>query len=359
MPGNAQEIVEIRDGVACPTCVIEEGPRVTLAPPTYRVWFKSVPFPDLARDSEGNYIVAPVGGGAVLAVFGADGGYTSSFGRIGEGPGEFRAHTDPALGVGKGDVLYAIDLLHFHTLAPRAESSLGRVRMPVFRGDVVVLRDGIAVQAPVRTEAGMTTIQILRPDGTIGASIAPAETNDEPSQRDMLERTDLRRRLGRANDHVDLWSAPLNRYRLERLGPGGETKIRIERVTEWFQPYSESTPGAGFTAPADPTVTGIHQDAKGLLWIIVGRPPPTFTPVVDAPIGVEVPLDPYMDRNQILHTTVEVIDPVAGELVARREFEEYVKFVVTPGDDVFIFSLHPDALGNLDCVVRPLKLRRE
>ncbi len=37
---------------------------------------------------------------------------------------------------------------------------------------------------------------------------------------------------------------------------------------------------------------------------------------------------------------------------------EEPKFVRTPGDDVSIYSLHPDALGNLDCTIRPLKLRR-
>ena len=63
--------------------------------------------------------------------------------------------------------------------------------------------------------------------------------------------------------------------------------------------------------------------------------------------------------NRFLHTTVEVLDPVAGELVARREFDEYVRFVRSPGDDVFIYSLHPDALGDLDCTIRPLKLRRK
>ena len=60
----------------------------------------------------------------------------------------------------------------------------------------------------------------------------------------------------------------------------------------------------------------------------------------------------------VVHVTVEVLDPVAGELVARRDFNEMVMFVATPDDDVLIFSLHPDALGDLDCVIRPLTLRR-
>ena len=66
-----------------------------------------------------------------------------------------------------------------------------------------------------------------------------------------------------------------------------------------------------------------------------------------------------MDLNRFLHTTVEVLDPVAGELIARREFDELVTFVSTPGDDLFVYSLRPDSLGSLDCIVTPLKLRRQ
>lgn len=103
----------------------------------------------------------------------------------------------------------------------------------------------------------------------------------------------------------------------------------------------------------------MHQDADGLLWVAIVRAPASFSPVIDAPVGVEERVDPYFDLNQILHTTVEVLDPVAGELVARRDFDALVTFVSTPVDDVFIYSLHPDELGDLECVIRPLTLRRQ
>lgn len=358
MSGDAQEVLEISDDITCPTCVIEIGPQIALTPPMDHVWFKSVPFPNLARDGEGNYIAAPVEGDALLAVFGPDGTFRSSYGRIGEGPGEFEDGFLLLIEVGEDDVLHAIDLRYLHTLAPGAERRLDQVRMPVYTSDAVVLKGMIAVAAPVRTEAGMTTIQLLRTDGTIAASIAVAETNDERLQV-AWDRSDLQRRLGRSKDHADVWSAPLNRYRVSRYGIDGEEKIRIERLSEWFEPYLHETPGAPLRAPADPTVTGIHQDANGLLWITISRAPPSFSPVIDQPVGVEVRPDPYLDYNQLLHTTVEVLDPVAGEVVARREFEEHVRLVGTAGSDVFVYSLYPDALGNLHCVVRPLNLRRE
>ena len=270
------------------------------------------------------------------------------------GPGEFVADAPLLIEVGDGDVLFAIDLLNLHMLAPRAERSLQQVRMPVRARDAVVLAGGrVAVQATVRTESGNTTIQILRPDGTIEASIGASEEGAGPDPPSMERRV-----LGRSRDHTDVWSAHVTRYLVSRLGTDGERKTGSERVADWFRPYSEGTPGAPYRAPADPRVLGVHEDADGLLWVAVGRAPPSFSSVSDQPVGVEARLSPYFDRNRILHTTVEVLDPMAGELIARREFDEYVKFVGTPGDDVFIFSLHPDALGGLDCVVRPLRLRR-
>ena len=136
------------------------------------MWFVSLSALRVARDSEQNYITAPVQGDALIAVFGPDGRYRSSYGRIGGGPGEFATDVPLLIEVGDGDVLYAIDPVHLHTLAPRAEGSLDQVRMPVeLMGEMVVLRSGIAVESTLRTEVGTTTIQLLRPDGTVVQSI--------------------------------------------------------------------------------------------------------------------------------------------------------------------------------------------
>ena len=369
MPGQTQHVVEIDDLIHCPACAIEAGPPVTLAPPTDHVWFRSLPTPGLVRDSEGNYIVFPIEGDGLIGVFGADGRYRSLYGRIGEGPGEFAQGFGRLLAIGQGDILYAIARPYLHMLAPQAESNLDQIRVPVDARDVTVLKSGtIAIQATVRTEAGITTIQILRPDGSIEASIAPAATNDEQwdewkalSQNQFMVRWDMERVLERSSDHMDVWSAHRNRYRISRYGRDGVEKVRIERISKWFEPYFRRTPGALFRGSAEPSVASIHEDADGLLWVAVLRAPSSFSPPSDgsAPAGTEVRMDPYLDMSQFLHTTVEVLDPVAGEVVVRREFDEYLRFVGTPGDDVFMYSLRPDALGNIECTIRPLKLRRE
>lgn len=354
--GGAQTIVEIDDRIACPNCFIEAGPSMTLAAPADRFSFTSFPGIDVARDRQGNYITAPVVGDALVAVFGPDGGYRASYGRIGRGPGEFASDYPLIVEVGEDDVLYAVDPVQVHTLAPLAASSLNQVRLPFQVTDVVALGDAIAVQATVRTEAGTTTVQILRPDGTVETSIGATGAEGEPLQPDMVRRV-----LGRSNDGTDFWSAHVLRYRISRYGRDGEEKTRIDRVSDWFPPRSTIEPGAPFQVPANPGVSGIHQDADGLLWVVTTRAPRSFKPFGGGRVSgrSEMLLSSYMDMNRFLHTTVEVLDPVAGELVSSRDFDEFVQLVSTPGDEVFVFALRPDALGRFDCVVTPLKLRRE
>ncbi len=370
MPGQTQHVVEIDDLINCPACVIETGPPVTLAPPTDHVWFRSLPAPGLVRDSEGNYIMFPVEGDGLIGVFGADGRYRSSYGRIGEGPGEFAPGFGRLLAIGEGAIFCTPSLGHIFTcLHRRPRATWIRSACRSTHGIVTVLKSGtIAVQATVRAEAGITTIQILRPDGSIEASIAPAATNDEQwdewkalSQNQFMVRWDMERVLERSSDHMDVWSAHRNRYRISRYGRDGVEKVRIERISKWFEPYFRRTPGALFRGSAEPSVASIHEDADGLLWVAVLRAPSSFSPPFDGPTptGREVRMDPYLDMSQFLHTTVEILDPVAGEVVVRREFDEYLRFVGTPGDDVFTYSLHPDALGNIECTIRPLRLRRE
>lgn len=356
MRAAAQEVVEIVDDLACPSCLVETGPSVTLTGPDESIWFSSLSGPRLARDSQGNYIMAPVQGDGLIAVFGPDGRYLSSYGRIGGGPGEFATDIPLLIEVGDGDVLYVIDPLNLHTLAPRAESSLDQERMPVAAlGEVVVLESGIAVEATVRTEDGMTTIQLLRDDGTIVQSIGPTESGGEPGAE-----SGVRRALGRSNDGKDVWSAPVGRLRITRYGPDGEARARIERTSGLFQSSSGRRPGAPFLAPVRPAVSGIVHDGDGLLWVAITRAPRTFSPLpgfADTPDpGVEVLIPSGVDLNRFLHTTVEVLDPAAGVVIARRDFDEYVRFVRTRGDDVLVYSLRAGELGVFECVVTPLAL---
>lgn len=353
-PAATQTVVQIDDEIACDACIIETGPPITLATPD-ELWFSSLSAVRVVRDREGHFIAAPAEGDALIAVFGPDGAYRSSYGRIGQGPGEFATDIPLLVEVGEGDVLFVMDPVNLHTLAPQADSSLGQARMPVsVLGGSTIVRGGIVVEAAAAAQAqlGVTTVEIIRPDGTIAATIGASGTDAGASEYSRYA-------LGRSNDHMDVWSAPAYRFIITRYGPGGEAKTRIERNSTWFRQSQVFTPGAPFRPPARPAVTDIHQDAEGLLWVAVARPVRSFSSL--APGGranVEVPLGESLDLNDFLHTTVEVIDPVAGQVIARRDFDERVGFVRTPGDDLWVQSLRADVFGGFECIVTPLVLRR-
>ena len=353
---SGQTVVEIDDEVACADCRIETGSPVVLAAPEDRLWFSSDLSFGVARDREGYYVAGPLLGDALLAAFHPDGSYLSSHGRIGQGPGEFATELPLLIDIGEGDTIYAVSPPHLHTLAPRAEAALDQVRIAVLVvGAVVALRDGIAIEATHRTEAGIAPVQILRRNGTIGASIGTMQSEAMPGD------PSLRRILARSNDRVDLWSAPVNRYHLTRHGLDGEEKTRIERDFRSFRQGVGIGFGAPYQAPARPGVTGILQDADGLLWVAVTQAPRSFTPLRPSAgrLGPrdEIPLPRGLDMNRFLNTTIEVLDPVAGEVLARRDFDEYVNFVRTADGEVLVFSLRADPLRGFECVVTPLSLQ--
>ncbi len=352
MPATAQTVVEIDDDIACDACVIETGPPVTLAAPD-ELWFSSLSAVRVARDREGHFIAAPAEGDALVAVFGPDGAYRSSYGRIGEGPGEFATDMPLLVEVGEGDVVFVMDPVNLHTLAPRADSSLRQARMPVsVLGGSTIVRGGIVVEAAAQAGLGVTTVRIVRPDGTIAATIGASGTDAGASEYSRYA-------LGRSNDHMDVWIAPAYRFVITRYGPGGEARTRVERNSTWFRRSQLFTPGAPLLPPARPAVTDIHQDADGPLWLAVSRPVRSFSSL--APRGgasAEVLIGPTVNLNDFLRTSVEVIDPAAGEVIARRDFDELIRFVRTPGDDLWVQSLRADVSGAFECIVTPLVLRR-
>lgn len=65
-----------------------------------------------------------------------------------------------------------------------------------------------------------------------------------------------------------------------------------------------------------------------------------------------------VDLNRFLHTTVEVLDPAAGTVMARLDFDEHVRFVRTTDGDVLLSSLRVGELGAFECMVTPLALQR-
>jgi hypothetical protein len=79
------------------------------------------------------------------------------------------------------------------------------------------------------------------------------------------------------------------------------------------------------TTPPPPLVSAVHQDREGLIWVFVKTASPDWREAWAAvPSGArEIPVRAV--RHEKLHkTTVEVLDPRSGRVVARSELPDWV-----------------------------------
>jgi hypothetical protein len=101
----AQELIRLPTQPSCPTCtIILES--ITILDPTGELRWEA----SIAELRDGRYVAAPTWTPGRIAVFSPSGRHTETFGRVGEGPGEFRGiiglYTTPA-----GNVLVIDEVL--------------------------------------------------------------------------------------------------------------------------------------------------------------------------------------------------------------------------------------------------------
>jgi hypothetical protein len=334
---TAQRNVVIRDRARCSQCSIEieqmadfgdlDGPGILS---NMDVW---------TRDSRGLYYTMALFDPARIIVFDSLGNFVRTIGREGQGPGEFRSirvvHAD------KGDSLHIVDEQNnrYSVLSP----SYDLVRDFRPRGLVGItgsafLPNGLAViNAMVRTaDALVDPYHVYRSSGEHVRSFGY-----DSSVITVTQAIRQRRVLAPSQRPNVFWAAHVNRYVVEQWHVAGVRRLRIERRTgRWFRPYDEDpTAGAAPDNPPKPWITGLYEDAGGLLW--------TFTVVLDE--DWEDALFQLDDEfhgayytwtryGELFDTRVEVIDPVAGELIASRVVDPYL-FT----SDGLVMSLERDA----------------
>lgn len=184
--------------------------------------------------------------------------------------------------------------------------------------DFVVLSDGsIVTTADIRTRDLIgKLIHVLDSEGNHVRSFG------DRSPIVGVQARGTGHRLARSGMEGVFWAAHSTKYVIDQWTPKGVKNRRIERHATWFEPYDRIVIGSG-TKPPQPLVMAIREDDAGLLWVVLRVPDPKWRDglrEVRGPVGqrgfAPTKLQDYVD------TVVEVIDPVAGNLVARRRFDE-------------------------------------
>ena len=98
----------------------------------------------------------------------------------------------------------------------------------------------------------------------------------------------------------------------------------------------------------DDTAAATEEDDSGLLWVFVHVAAPTWAEAWPklAP-GTREVSSSAIAYDKLFRTTVEVIDPTIGRVVARREFDKYILAALASRRAV-TYSVDADGLPRLE-----------
>lgn len=262
-------------------------------------------------DSNGRYYSGNAPGwSAVIGVWDSRGRYLSSFGGVGEGPGELSGRGALSLFIDGRDNLHVRDgAFRWSVFSPK-QKFLRSVRANVMGGltwTTVILDDGSALASDGRLSRShyfrMTdsTGALLRSFGPVGDGSAGRGA----------------RPISHAGGDT-FWAGPGQeeggRYLLEEWGIDGTLRRTLRRDVPWYR----------WDGPAElaPRVTQVHIDRGGLLYVVVWRPTEEYVKERERAERRRGALDfsgVQREQERLDETTelvIEIIDTRSGRLLA-------------------------------------------
>jgi hypothetical protein len=350
VPALAQDVrvVRIPDAVTCAACSIAITTVATLGQLDGPGSF-TMPPSNVRMDSRGRFWV--IGGhddAAGPAVFGPDGRFIAAVGRKGQGPGEFERAEDAV--ILPGDSVLVLDGNRRGTivgpdLVPRRyipiPSTLSHSIALSWPGPVVGFSHSVS-----RTPGGPTLHTITFPStdepASLTRSFGPEWSRSDPRTMETVIQYPAAGRNG-------IWSAWARRYRIDHWTRDFTLDRRLERVPRWFAEESRGI-GSRDRAP-DPVLNAVVEDEAGRLWTFVAVAAPSWKdawPKRPEGGGGEVRMADFA-FEKMYRTTIEVIDPVAGEVLARTELDQLVSSAL-PGPHAVVYTADADGIVKLRVV---------
>lgn len=232
------DTVVIRSDPSCATCSVGLEKVVSLGSPGDSS--SVVPWSTVARNSRGEFYVAPMAHPGEIYVYGPDGRYHTKLGRAGQGPGEYGARLKVA--IDDADSLHVIDdgNRRWTVLGPDYEVARSAPLPGFVRRFFVTASGRLVTHADVGTARCFgLPVQLLAADGTVERCFGGDDgviRRDRPHSR--------MRQVADAGDGR-IWSARVNRYEIELLDSLGHVRSRLvgssrgremRRVPSWRCP---------------------------------------------------------------------------------------------------------------------------
>lgn len=280
----------------------------------------------MARNSHGQYLVASRARPEEILVFTADGKFAGTIGREGRGPAEFSWIAWIAL-IGD-DTLHVIDLQQHRwtVLSPTLEVLRTAYYPGGFNHNAVPLGNGNMVISSYLATSSLpgSQMHLTGPEGQVLRSFG-GETQDPAP----LSLPSTWARVIAAASDTTVWTAPINRYRVDLWHLNGRQITGFVRQPQPFEPWLEVRPPSA-EEPPQPKIKALRQDAAGHLWVLYHVPDPLWRnglQTVRNPEGRAV----TGDDNALRDTIVEVIDPVRGHVLASYRIDDALHGFVADG----------------------------
>jgi hypothetical protein len=334
-----QDTVRVPDQVTCPKCTIKLtrlgriGVGAGAAGP--------MNITSVNRDLRGRFYLTPTYTPGTISEFDQNGKFVRAIGKRGAGPQEFDEVT--WVDFDRQNQMYAIDRGNRRiAILDTARKVVSSIPLRINPYNFMALRDGrifVTANGSDPKKRGVPLHEIDR-NGAVIRSFGDPERELDPRQPQRHWRA-----LGLGSNNT-IWVARADRYQIERYSDQGVLSKVFVSTPSWYQPWQRPAGSLSERRPF-PRMNMVREDARGRLW--------TFTVVADSdwkprpkpPAGKELMLPTVRERHALEDSIVEVLDPVAGRVIARARWPKPITGWWMPiAKDPIVFTKDVDDEGR-------------
>lgn len=317
-PASGAQTQTVLEYSPCSSCAIKVTADVVLEDAAYAE--------DIRRMADGRILFVSNYDATGFRVYAGDGVLVRRVGRSGEGPGEYRyiRWTIPW-----GDRIHVFDAARRLTVLDAAFDVVRTRQLPGSpHWDAAMLDDStyvVNMVVPTRDRIGYA-LHVMDGQGEVLRSFDELRYGYGSPGSEV----DMSRNLWVSQDGTIL-AAHYSRYRIDQWDPATGQQVRsLVRDADWFPDHLRS-PRADPDEPALPTISSVAEDDRGRLWVAITVASQDWADkLVETPDDAHPELGDYSfpdDRDAIYDTVLEVIDPVAGKVIATATFDMALRLV--------------------------------